>query len=205
MNKIYCFALLTLLATACKISSELLPVEPGGTRHNAVVFPEVSITENIVYGMNTAQGGQLQELFMDVYQPAADTVSQRPLVVLAHGGGFVGGDKDDMLELAMFLAQSGYVAVSIRYRLVNAEQTPRNELAAAVALCIVQAGHDMKAAIRYFVHDAATSNQYRINPHQVFIGGYSAGAFTALQAAYVNDDSEAAAFNIINPLATAYI
>ena len=48
----------------------------------------------------------------------------------------------------------------------------------------------MKASVRFFTKDAATTNTYKINPNKIFIGGYSAGAITALHYAYVNNNSE---------------
>lgn len=51
----------------------------------------------------------------------ADPRSQRPAMVLIHGGAFVSGDKtgDHMPELATALAQRGYVVASINYRLTG--------------------------------------------------------------------------------------
>ena len=48
----------------------------------------------------------------------------------------------------------------------------------------------MKASVRFFTKDAATTNTYKINPNKIFIGGYSAGAITALHYGYVNNESE---------------
>ena len=47
---------------------------------------------------------------------------------------------------------------------------------------------DAKAAIRYFRKDAATNgNIFGIDPNQIYIGGYSAGAILAVNLAYIND------------------
>jgi len=48
----------------------------------------------------------------------------------------------------------------------------------------------MKAAIRYFKHDAATANSYKIDSTRIIVGGYSAGAITALQTAYTDSIAE---------------
>ena len=47
----------------------------------------------------------------------------------------------------------------------------------------------MKAAYRFFKSDAANANKYQIDTTKMFIGGYSAGAVTSLNNAYldVND------------------
>ena len=54
-------------------------------------------------------------------QPASDKRKKRPVVLLMHGGGFLFNDKtsDTMPELGTLLAQRGYVAVSINYRLTG--------------------------------------------------------------------------------------
>lgn len=48
----------------------------------------------------------------------------------------------------------------------------------------------MKAAIRYFRKDAATANVFHIDPNLIVAAGSSAGAFTALHLAYLDDASE---------------
>jgi para-nitrobenzyl esterase len=47
----------------------------------------------------------------------------------------------------------------------------------------------MKAAVRFFYKDALTTNTYRIDTNQIFIGGTSAGAFIALNYAYLKQDT----------------
>ena len=34
---------------------------------------------------------------MDVYTPDGDTFTQRPLIIFAHGGVFIGGDKNNFM------------------------------------------------------------------------------------------------------------
>ena len=36
---------------------------------------------------------QKKELRLDLYEPIGDTVENRPLVVVVHGGGFIAGEK----------------------------------------------------------------------------------------------------------------
>ncbi len=54
-----------------------------------------------------------------MHPPAADTASNRPLVVFIHGGGFKDGDKVSNFGTLVCggLARRGYVAASINYRL----------------------------------------------------------------------------------------
>jgi hypothetical protein len=53
-----------------------------------------------------------------------------------------------------------------------------------------RATQDMKAAVRFFRKDAATTDTYKIDSNFVFVGGYSAGAFMAVQYAYMDQPSE---------------
>lgn len=184
------FALSLFLLFACSNSDDRIEhnngSEPSGNiRYNSIVFPEVTMSSNVVYGNNTTQGGTNQDLIMDVYQPSGDTENSRHLVILAHGGGFVGGDKSSFEDLARYLAQSGYVVASINYRLLDITLT-----VPTIKQAVIEAVFDMKAAVRFFKKDAATNNLYKINPNTVFVGGYSAGAFMALHYGYINNSNE---------------
>ncbi len=155
-------------------------------RYNAAVFSEVSLTSDVAYGMNTTQAGVATTLLMDIYEPTGDTETSRPLVILAHGGGFTGGSKtnNSIVKTAEYLAKSGYVVASISYRLIDAAGDN------AFYIGAIDAIHDMKAAIRFLRKDQATTNTYRIDTDNIFIGGSSAGATTSVQAAYMNSIEE---------------
>ncbi|MFO1063964.1 MAG: alpha/beta hydrolase, partial [Pirellulales bacterium] len=56
-----------------------------------------------------------QKLRADVYRPDDDKL--RPAVMMIHGGAWSSGDKWNLSDHARELAQAGYVAVSINYRL----------------------------------------------------------------------------------------
>ena len=152
-------------------------VQEDGTRYKDVIFSEVQSTMDLVYGENTNQNGSVVSLRMNVFEPINDTETGRPLIILAHGGGFAEGDREDFNELATLFAQSGYVAATISYRLIGDGD---GELRFAV----VDAVQDMKAAVRYFTID----NKYSIDPDNIFVGGFSAGAVTACHYAYFNEE-----------------
>ena len=48
----------------------------------------------------------------------------------------------------------------------------------------------MKAAVRFFRQDAATANEYKIDTDFIVAGGSSAGGFTSLHLAYLDEISE---------------
>ncbi len=83
----------------------------------------VDTIKDILYGSNTATSGTgTTNLYMDIYQPSGDVLPERPLVIFAHGGTFIAGDRKttDMIKICAGLAQRGYVCASIEYRLESA-------------------------------------------------------------------------------------
>jgi len=158
-----------------------------GLRFVSPIFPEVEVT-TVQYGSNTGFSGTEQDLLMDVYEPVGDDLSQRPVIVLAHAGAFVEGERGDLQDLCLTFAQRGYVAATIDYRLLPdpfAQGFPPDTLLALDL--IIKDYSDMKAAVRYFRQDAATTNQFRIDPERVFVGGASAGAIISLHVAYLDE------------------
>ena len=67
---------------------------------------------------------------MDVYTPVGDVCQNRPLLVFAHGGAFVGGSKNNSLaeSICESFAKRGYVAASINYRLATHNTVLGNDL-----------------------------------------------------------------------------
>lgn len=146
------------------------------------VFEDITFN-TYTYGTNISQGGKKIALKLDVYQPKGDTLAKRPLFIFAHGGGFTQGARDVIKPSGFLqtLAKSGYVVASISYRLLD---VPSNMQSTSIG--ILNAVEDMRAAIRYFRKDAVSTNNFKVDTNQIFIGGYSAGAITALHTAYLN-------------------
>ncbi|MGI4833116.1 MAG: carboxylesterase family protein [Janthinobacterium lividum] len=166
-------------------------------RYYQPVFASASVTRDVTYGAATTYAGVTQTLLMDVYQPAGDTVQRRPLIVFAHGGGFVFGAKADAYPVAFCtrLARLGYVVASIEYRLGYAATglaAPADT--AKIAAAALRGGFDMKAAVRYFRQDAAGAKTYRIATNYIIAAGSSAGAFAALETGYLDKVSEVPAY-----------
>lgn len=127
---------------------------------------------------------------MDVYEPMGDNLSARPVVILAHGGSFILGDKTMMQRWCECVAKKkGYVAVSIQYRLFPFLVLGIPDSTKIFDTAIKATG-DMKAAVRYFREDAATANLFRADAANIFIGGYSAGAVTALHAGFLDENDQ---------------
>jgi hypothetical protein len=160
----------------------------GSPRYDTEVFTNATTISNIVYGWNVNVNSQMDTLKMDIYQPAGDTASIRPLIIFCHGGSFIVGTKTDpdQVTLATRFARRGYVTASINYRLGIG--FPINETNAKRA--VWRACQDLKAAVRYFRKDAATNNLYKIDPNNIFAGGFSAGGFMVVHTAYLDSANE---------------
>ena len=122
------------------------------------------------------------ELCLDLYMPEDGTQERHPLVMLIHGGSFYFGSRNDeaISKWCRHLASSGYVAASIDYREGFAPTKPDIERAGYRAL------QDAHAALRFLV---ANSEEYCIDTSMIFIGGCSAGAITALNLAYLTNET----------------
>ena len=172
--------LFTLLLVVFNAAAQQMGCD--SSRYNSVVFSNVNTYSNIQYGQNTTLSGQNSNLIMDIFEPMGDTLSARPVVVLAHGGSFVSGNKSDLAPMCETLARMGYVAVSINYRLIDALVTDSIGMTGAVLMAV----NDMYAAVRFFREDAATSNTYKVDSNFIFAGGVSAGAIMAAHVAHLD-------------------
>ena len=102
---------------------------------------------------------------LDVYLPPRGTTSFAghhrpfPVVMFAHGGGGIVGDKTGSSYLMRALAREGIIAISINYRLSEAQGNDQiTDVAAAFA--------------RVYRHSAALGG----DPGNIFVFGHSAGA-----------------------------
>lgn len=86
-----------------------------------------------------------------------------PAIVCIHGGGFRAGKRQGYDPLIRRLAQRGYVALTVSYRLA-----PKYPFPAAV--------HDTKAAVRWL---RANARKYHVDPNRVGTTGGSAGGHLA--------------------------
>lgn len=184
MKKLY--SLLSLLIASGLMNAQSVDCFSG--RFDTEVFATYDLTSNVTYGANADYNGTNTVLTMDIYQPHADTMVQRPLIIWVHGGSFLSGTKNDLdvTTLCQHFAKRGYVCASINYRL--GISFPYNQANATNA--VYRSVQDLKAAIRFFRKDAATANTYTIDPTIIYAGGSSAGAFAALHLAYMDNYAE---------------
>ena len=168
--------------------------ECDGERYPDEIFSQVNVTSNVLYGGNYNPNiwGQndWQNLYMNIYEPIDDDIENRPLVFFLFGGSFVAGSKTngDIVELCTRYAKMGYVAAAIDYRLTgDLIWAPNSETAYRAT---AKGMHDLKGAIRFFRMNDETSNDYRIDSDRIYAGGVSAGGIVAVNAAYLDLESE---------------
>jgi hypothetical protein len=183
MNKILGTVLVLSVFFSCKKDENVCE----STRFSEDIFTETSRT-NITYGTATASDGSQVSLSMDIYQPVGDDFEKRPLIIWAHGGSFVAGGRLDMQSIARASALKGYVSASIDYRLLPLTGGIPDSL--KLIDIAIKASHDMRAAVRFFRKSAADNNVYKIDTDNIFIGGVSAGAITALHAGTLDASDE---------------
>ncbi len=180
-NKLYAF----LIFCSSIIYGESINAQcPAGRYLYSGLFSTVTM-DSVTY--STANGTTLK---MDIYQPVGDTLSARPCIILAHEGSFVSGNRENdatIVSLCANFAKRGYVTASIDYRLGSFINMLNADSATDI---VVKAISDGKAAIRFMVQDAATSNLYKIDTNNIFIGGNSAGAVLNMNLGYLDSISE---------------
>ena len=94
-----------------------------------------------------------------------NTKDAAPLLVFLHGGGWVKGNRADMLVLLVDFAKRGYMTATVSYRLGPYPQ------------CV----EDISDAVNWFYDHG---NEYGYDPDRIALVGASAGAHIAMMTAY---------------------
>ena len=195
MKNTLLFLLLLVLGAAPAARAQ---IDTTGGRYYRPVFANVTVMPDVVYGAAITYQGTTQTLLMDIYQPTGDVLARRPLIIFAHQGGFLAGSRTDayMVNICTRMARLGYVTASIEYRLgfpITGFPPPAADTV-GVAQAAVRGMQDLRAAVRFFRKDAATTNTYRVSPAYIVAGGSSAGAFMALEIGYLDKANEVPAY-----------
>jgi acetyl esterase/lipase len=140
-----------LIRLAAQVAVLLLAIGPSSAQEKVIV-------QNGIEYANPDN----QHLQLDMARPAAGE-GPFPAVICIHGGGFRAGTRDGYDGLIRQLAERGYVAVTVTYRLA-----PRYPFPAAI--------HDVKAAVRWLRGNAA---KYHVDPDRIGVTGGSAGGHLA--------------------------
>jgi acetyl esterase/lipase len=185
-------AAVVVLAAMLGTVAPLPTASAVGTRYLDEVFSDYTTTKDLTYGAAVDYKGELQDLKLDVLQPAGDTASLRAAVVWVHGGYFIEGSKEiswyqDSREQ---FVKAGYVVFSINYRLNDS--LPRGLAPTLQTLRLEEyiqeardAAHDAQAAVRWVRAHAA---DYRLNADQIAVAGHSAGGIISQMVAWNSED-----------------
>ncbi len=131
---------------------------PEAQRKKALAVPENVAFESGIEYANPDD----QRLQLNLARPKKGD-GPFPAIICIHGGGFRAGKREGYDNQCIRLAQQGYVALTVSYRLA-----PKYPFPAAI--------HDVKAAVRWLRANAA---KYRIDPERIGVTGGSAGGHLA--------------------------
>ena len=151
-----------------------------------------------LFGGNTME----QPLVYQVYSPADDTETERPLVLYLHTGNFFpfplngacGGTLTDSTNVAIAtqLASMGYVVALADYRVGWAPTHPQ-ELVRRYTLIngAYRGAQDVNTFIRYFKRSIQEEgNRFGIDGNKITVWGQGTGGYLSLAAAFLNDYDE---------------
>ncbi len=175
------------------------------TRYLDEVFTNVQVTSNVTYGVNATvllyplyNEAVPEPLKLDLYEPAGDTASMRPLVLYFHTGNFLPfpqnqgtqGTRTDsnVVDMCKRLARMGYVVASCDYRLGwNPQSTSQDVRVTTLINAAYRGVQDCRTAIRYFrMTEDTQSNPYKIDPDRIAVWGQGTGGYIAFASATID-------------------
>ena len=128
---------------------------------------EYQVAPNITYLVANGHENKL-----DIYHHRNAAAAQ-PTLIWIHGGGWVGGTKEQATMWLLPWLEMGWNVVNVEYRLARVSQAP-----AAVEDCL--------CALRWIAAHAA---EYKIDPKRLVVSGDSAGGHLALTTGMVPDSA----------------
>ena len=184
--------LLCLAVVLASLQTATAQIDTTRARYFQPIFANVTVTSGVNFGAAVNSAGATQQLLMDIYEPTGDVLARRPVIIFAHQGGFITGTRTDgyMVNVCTQFARLGYVTASIDYRLLDFGTIVSAFDTVNIAKSAIRGMQDLRAAVRFFRKDAATTNAYRVHPGYIAVGGSSAGAFAALEVGYLDKASE---------------
>lgn len=142
--------------------------------------PPVEVGADARFAADVSYGDDERNGFDLVHFPGASEPT--PLVVYIHGGGFLGGNKEELYDSyaddLRELAAAGVAVASIEYRLLEADVDTEG---------VIKCLGDSRRALQFLRRHAESLN---IDPDRVAVAGTSAGAGTALWLGTRDDMAE---------------
>jgi acetyl esterase/lipase len=131
---------------------------PGLLAASRLLAADYQIQGNIHYD-------QYPQTVLDILQPQAPALTMRPGIIVIHGGGWIQGDKERMVErFCLPFIQKGFVVANVEYRLAAVATAPA-------------ALNDVLKAAQWFRDHAA---DYKVDEKKIVVTGGSAGGHLAL-------------------------
>jgi len=197
MNKIFTLSLLLTFVSMGLFAQQ---------RYIDQVFTDVEVTTDEIYGVNATvlalpQVGEAipQPLVMNIYEPAGDTLEERPVVIYFHTGNFLphpengspSGRRSDstVVEIANRLAKMGYVCAVATYRQGwNPIASSQEERVFTLINAAYRGVQDARTAVKFFKRDHAEfGNRFGIDPDKFVIWGQGTGGYISLNAASLDE------------------
>lgn len=162
------------------------------------VFTDIELTDSVVFAQNVSieplligLSPALMPILCDIYQPAGDTLTNRPVIIVSHTGSFLppvangqptGSIKDSsIVEQCTRWAKKGYVAIAMGNRLGwNPVSTDQNVRTSTLLQAAYRGIQDAKAMVRYMRMTEDNGNPYGIDPNKIVLGGQGTGAYISL-------------------------
>lgn len=188
INKTRCLAVVFVALMSACTSQTITRFDDPTNTYNAQTtyqklrdnYPFISIASTIppatvkeIKNITYVQYGN-RALQLDLYLPKTPQKILAPGVVFVHCGGWKHGYRENFTPMAIRMAEQGYAAVTISYRL-----SPEAKYPAAI--------HDVKAAVRWLRSHA---KQYRIDATHIAIAGGSAGGQIAALVGVTNSNEK---------------
>ena len=164
MKKVIVFFLLLTVNAACCMAANI-DVE--------ISEPVVQVYEDVVFARYYTW--PQAELKMDVFAPLDG--KKHPAVILIPGGAWIAAPKSAWYQLAMKLAENGFTAVPIEYRVIGAAD-------------YTEIIGDAKAAVRFI---RANADKFNIDGSKIAVMGASAGGYLAVMLGVTGEK-----FNVVD-------
>ena len=166
MRGIGFFKSLVMILLAAGAQTSWAQLSPSAT-WAARAGSEYQVFSNLTYVVASNYEAKL-----DIYK-RRDTTAPQPTLIYIHGGGWVGGSKEQSLMSLMPWFEMGWNVVNVEYRLGRVALAP-----AAVEDCL--------CALRYV---AAQANKYNIDTNRLVLTGESAGGHLALTTGMIPESA----------------
>ena len=189
-------------------------------RYISEIFTDVSVTNDVQYASNISVlsgAPNLEILYMDVYEPVGDIETERPVIIIAHGGeylppqlnGLPYGDKKDsaIVHLCNKLAKRGFVAISYNYRLGwNPTATTQETRTGTYLNAQYRASQDGFSVVRFLrMNVDIQSNTFGIDTTRIISGGLGVGGQTSASIAFLDRYEEMAMYKFMDPFGQPYV